>query len=1389
MPSRYRILLATVLVLAAAAALADDKDLLKRKTAPPNLMLIFGNSQTLTQPILGASSAWDGDGDSPASKMGSAKRVVKQFVSDKHTTINIGVSTFSHNPNVGSIKLFAKHWLYTPLTTDFPSESWQEPAGTIERWGTKGSGPCTSITTPSCTDRSPSYITLGSRATVVGPFFGPGGSGTAYIYLDGKENNARERLEITLTQGKYGDAFTDGTLASYTIGGTHSMVATKQYQVKPGNAWIRNVGRTTPNGDPDTAIVYYVPPTTLPSDLFYRTGGQEGKAIGFLNDPKKDFDVNANCAGWEYQVNSAPLPLIKIPRDYLWGAACDKEPQDSYACVSRYMRPQAALVRYDPLTDTYVTEDPDNPGYSGVGDKYADGCDPTLLGSVDTGLDVAENQIVLTTRNGSQAPIKNLLTDIYKYLTDPAVDNFKNGKRLDDPDAACRTTAVILVYDNFNGCQNDNCTFLTNFILSKFKQIKVPVYVIGFGASATDTASTGVCIAQNSGAVLPDGTPGYFPVTSAEGLYQALQDIASLITEAQKGFVSGTVSSASATGDQMVFFATFNAAANRSVWNGRVNGYRLDASGNLPLGQRTINDPADPFNGVTVPAPSNDPSVLIWNAGQNLQATPGTGATDPSAVLTPGAGTSTGTYLDKSNDTVTTIPTRFYPGRKLVFSLPVGHPDPPTTLPLAPSDTVPELRYDMTASPSASWWPTLKALMGPQTTPPAVLSPELGDDQASDSLRFIWGDRDAVITTTEANQKYLGLKLGDIFHASPVLVGRPSNIAYFTNNLHDYQKFSNTYRQRRRVLALGANDGLFHVLDAGAWDRDRSVCQTQADGTPGHCYDLGAGTELFAYGPRSVLQSYKSLKDTVGPQTKRNEWSVDGPPTAGDAFIDSSHSGTPNPSDRTWHTVLVGGMREGSAFQGLDGVSPQDSLGSYFALDITQPDELVVDGSGNVGPPSAPGTFAAPRCLNADGDASCGKDAADATVRSNQPARAWPTILWELTDVGNRDVAPSPGADYIDMAETWSKPAMGRVKVCTANCGNTTTPLPETVDYYVAIFGGGFDRERLNRRGNWLYMVDVETGRVLYRANSSCGINAGSGGCSPVYFGSVSSEPSALDFNGDGYLDILYVGDFKGQLWRVDLTDLRALASPPGGHFDNQLDVETGSGKPFLFFQAPQPTPPATSPSYQIYLRPTAISLGYTVGRRPALGIAFGTGDRDDITATVDPTSLSYAQRFYYVVDRGNVVTRTEADLLDIPSPTAPNASTTPVNGWFLELLNGERVITDSLAVNGVIFFSTFNPTPAGTSTNPCANGVRCSTVFGAPRFYRVLYATGNPYLGTDRGEAQANAMFLSEPVYFLSRDQQGSILFSTENYMRKENAPGGRRTTIKSWKERSRRP
>jgi hypothetical protein len=215
-------------------------------------------------------------------------------------------------------------------------------------------------------------------------------------------------------------------------------------------------------------------------------------------------------------------------------------------------------------------------------------------------------------------------------------------------------------------------------------------------------------------------------VSDSAGLYQALTDIASFVNESAKDFASSTVSSVQAGGDQMVYLATFNAASNRSIWNGRVNGYKLDAQGNIQMGTKTIPDPIDPTKSLMLPAPSNDPTSLIWNAGQNLVQTPGTGPRllqfSPPAPRWPRAATWT------TPTTRLMIATRFYRAARSYspcLRRTRIHHDPALR-----GGHFPESRYDR-----RSTWPPGGGVESPapdRGPSPAVRSPALLDD---DGLR------------------------------------------------------------------------------------------------------------------------------------------------------------------------------------------------------------------------------------------------------------------------------------------------------------------------------------------------------------------------------------------------------------------------------------------------------------------------------------------------------------------------------------------------------------------------------------------------------------------------------------------------------------------------------
>ena len=146
--------------------------------------------------------------------------------------------------------------------------------------------------------------------------------------------------------------------------------------------------------------------------------------------------------------------------------------------------------------------------------------------------------------------------------------------------------------------------------------------------------------------------------------------------------------------------------------------------------------------------------------------------------------------------------------------------------------------------------------------------------------------------------------LGDLVDSNPFFVGPPP----FPDSIGTgYATFRSTYSNRMPLVLVGSNDGYLHAIDA----RDKNTG--------------GIGREVLAYLPNAVLNQMPRLTST----TYQHRYYVDGSPTAGDVYIDKSHTGQPQ-----WRTVVVGGLRAGG--QG------------YYALDITDPSTFTESNAANL---------------------------------------------------------------------------------------------------------------------------------------------------------------------------------------------------------------------------------------------------------------------------------------------------------------------------------------------------------------------------------------------------------------------------------------------------------
>ncbi|MFQ5939800.1 MAG: pilus assembly protein, partial [Alphaproteobacteria bacterium] len=162
----------------------------------------------------------------------------------------------------------------------------------------------------------------------------------------------------------------------------------------------------------------------------------------------------------------------------------------------------------------------------------------------------------------------------------------------------------------------------------------------------------------------------------------------------------------------------------------------------------------------------------------------------------------------------------------------------------------------------------------------------LGQEQGQQRLQYLRGSDEH--EGRGNNYRVRAGILGDIVNAAPVFVGKPA--FNYPDNLEasgeTYSTFrsNNTPPSRTPMVYVGANDGMVHGFNADT------------------------GEELIGYVPKKVLPNLTRLTAL----NYSHRFYVDGPPTVGDVFF-----GT------TWHTVLVGGLRNGG--QGI------------YALDVTNP--------------------------------------------------------------------------------------------------------------------------------------------------------------------------------------------------------------------------------------------------------------------------------------------------------------------------------------------------------------------------------------------------------------------------------------------------------------------
>lgn len=221
----------------------------------------------------------------------------------------------------------------------------------------------------------------------------------------------------------------------------------------------------------------------------------------------------------------------------------------------------------------------------------------------------------------------------------------------------------------------------------------------------------------------------------------------------------------------------------------------------------------------------------------------------------------------------------------------------------------------------------------------------------------------------------------------------------------------------------------------------------------------------------------------------------------------------------------------------------------------------------------------------------------------------------------------TPG--FEKLGQTWSTPKLANIKL-----NGTQTK--------VLVFTGGYDPQQDNdspntplagdTQGNALYIVNAETGQLIWRAGHSSETGANLKLAEMTH--SMPADPVIIDANGDGLADIIYAVDARAQVFRFDIDNASSSASAlaTGGRIaklggDTALDNRR-------FFSMPD------------------VAMVRERGGKSYFAIAIGSGYR------AHPLNEDTIDRFYVLQDGplfskpkdGIYTTLTEDDLLDVSS-------------------------------------------------------------------------------------------------------------------------------------------
>jgi type IV pilus assembly protein PilY1 len=315
-------------------------------------------------------------------------------------------------------------------------------------------------------------------------------------------------------------------------------------------------------------------------------------------------------------------------------------------------------------------------------------------------------------------------------------------------------------------------------------------------------------------------------------------------------------------------------------------------------------------------------------------------------------------------------------------------------------------------------------------------------------------------------------------------------------------------------------------------------------------------------------------------------------------------------------------------------------------------------------------------------------------VSSRPGPTAQPRLMWKFS-----------AADHAAMGQSWSTPLAIRVK-------GRSAPL--------VVFGAGYDACEDSEEPNTA-CAGVGAGRGIFVLNAALGPTASA----EFRFidpgadaGRFAADVAPVDVDGDGYVDVLYAVDTRGNVWRINTSD-------PAAGFTGYTNV---ADWPVQKIATVGQWGASRSERRKFMYAPSAVVLGMQTT------VLVGSGDREKPSA--GSLAAQVLNRFYGIRDDVSATSgvvpavgygANPADFYDATDASSLDPlAMASYRGWFISLSTTsppyEQVVTTPLTIAGVTYFSTYQ------AMNP--GGPRSCTNLGTARAYQVDFQTGTPLPG-----------------------------------------------------------